>query len=129
MRKHRNVIALTIGAAFVLVASQAHAAPPIPIKFTPGSYGAVVNGKVTTAAPLTTYSLKVKAGQVLIVTFTGGGPMRGSVSCPGGVGDGPWYGTGNTITATTAGVCTITVGANTMAADWTGGFTMAVLAN
>jgi hypothetical protein len=129
MRKHRNVTPLTIGMAFVLVAGQAHAAPPIPIKFAAGSYGAVVNGKVIVGAPLTTYSLKVKAGRVLIVTFTGGGPMRGSVSCPGGVGDGPWYGTGNTITATTAGVCTITVGANTMAADWTGGFTMAVLVN
>ena len=51
MRKHRNVIALTIGTAFVVVASQAHAAPPIPIKFAPGSYGAVVNGKVTTGTP------------------------------------------------------------------------------
>ena len=62
MRTHCNIIALTIGTAFVLLASAAYAAPPIPIKFAPGSYGAVVNGKVKVGAPLTTYSLKVKAG-------------------------------------------------------------------
>jgi len=119
-----------IGLALVAVAFAAggtNAAPPIPIKFAPGSYGAVVDGKVVPGQALTTYSLKVGAGQLIIVTFTGAGAMRGSIQCPGGVGDGPWYGTGNTITATTAGTCDITVGANTMAADWTGGFTMAVL--
>jgi hypothetical protein len=50
------------------------------------------------------------------------------VTCQGGVGDGPYYGTGNSITVKVSGNCDISAGANTMANDWTGDFTIAVLA-
>ena len=121
-----NTIGLAILAA-ILAAGGANAVS-IPLHFDAGSYGTLVNGKVEPGKPVTSYSADFGAGQVITVTFTGAGPMRGSIECPGGVGDGPWYGTGNSITTKVAGVCTITVGANTMATDWTGGFTMAVLA-
>ena len=64
----------------------------------------------------------------MIITFTGAGPMRGQVQCVGG-GDGPYYGTGNTFSIPATGECQITVGANTMADNWTGGFTLAILVN
>ena len=130
MRRQLHVSRL-IGSAFLVAgcyATSANAAPPIPLHFAPGSYGTLVDGKVVPGQPITTYAGEFGAGQVITITFTGAGPMRGSIECPGGVGDGPWYGTGNSITTKVAGVCTITVGANTMATDWTGGFTMAVLA-
>jgi hypothetical protein len=111
-----------------LMAAQANAAPPIPIHFAPGSYGAVANGRVTATEFLQTFKLDVAAGQVMILTFAGPGPMRGEVQCQGGVGGGPYYGGGDTITLTTAGECDITVGANTMADPvWSGEFTIAVL--
>jgi hypothetical protein len=128
MMKPLNCICLSICAAFFLTLTHANAASPIPIQFAPGSYGAVANGKVTATNFLETYKLDVAAGQVMILTFAGAGPMRGEVQCQGGVGGGPYYGAGDSITLTTAGECVITVGANTMAdPKWTGGFTLAVL--
>ena len=61
------------------------------------------------------------------ITFAGAGTMRGSVQCQGGVADGPYYGTGNSITIKVSGECDISAGANTMAEPWTGNFTLAVL--
>jgi hypothetical protein len=123
----RTTITITIGAAFALLATQARAAPPIPIDFATGSYGAVAQGQVTMGNPLTTYRIDVAAGQVMILTFAGAGTMRGSVQCQGGVGGGPYNGSGDSIAITTSGPCDLTVGANTMAEPWSGGFTLAVL--
>jgi hypothetical protein len=102
---------------------------PTPIHFAPGSYGAVVNGYVSEEVFQQDFVLEVSAGQTMIITFTGAGPMRGGVSGPGGVGgDGPYYGTGNTFAIPTSGLWTVYAGVNTMAgAPWTGGFTLAVL--
>jgi hypothetical protein len=128
MNRRARRTCLAVGAGLTLFASQAIAAPPIPIQFAPGSYGAVANGRVTATEFLQTFTLDVAAGQVMILTFAGAGPMRGQAQCQGGVGGGPYYGTGDNITITTAGRCDITVGANTMASpQWTGGFTLAVL--
>jgi hypothetical protein len=118
---------LLLGTAFTLVTAQAYAGPPVTIEFAPGSYGAVAQGHVTMSDPQTTYKLQVSAGQTMILTFAGAGPMRGSVQCQGGVGGGPYYGTGDTIKITTSGECSISAGANTMAEGWTGNFTLAVL--
>jgi len=118
---------LVLSAAFVLSAAPAHAGPPVWIEFAPGSYGAIAQGRVKPGDPLTTYKLTANGGQTMILTFVGAGPMRGQVQCAGGVGGGPYYGTGDSIALTTTGECEITVGANTMAEEWTGGFTLAVL--
>jgi hypothetical protein len=114
-------------AAIAAVATQAQAAPPIPIEFAPGAYGAVANGQVTRSEPQQVYKLDVEAGQIMIITFAGAGTMRGSVQCQGGVGDGPYYGSGDSITIKVSGECDISVGANTMAEPWTGRFTLAVV--
>jgi hypothetical protein len=128
MIKRFGGICLMIGASFALTATGANAASPIPIKFAAGSYGAVVNGHVSAGNWLQTYKLNVAAGQVMILTFAGAvGPMRGQVQCQGGVGGGPYYGAGDSITITTSGECDITVGGNTMAEPQPGGFTLAVL--
>jgi hypothetical protein len=46
-----TTMTITIGAAFALLATQARAAPPIPIDFATGSYGAVAQGQVTMGNP------------------------------------------------------------------------------
>jgi hypothetical protein len=127
MIKKTSLVRTTLGAAFALLATQARAAPPIPIDFATGSYGAVAQGQVTMGNPLTTYRIDVAAGQVMILAFAGAGTMRGSVQCQGGVGGGPYNGSGDSIAITTSGPCDLTVGANTMAEPWSGGFTLAVL--
>jgi len=127
MTKHAASLCTTIAAALVLMTAHANAAPPIPIEFAPGSYGAVAQGHVTMSEPQQTFKLDVNAGQVMIITFAGAGTMRGSVQCQGGVADGPYYGTGNSVTITTSGACSISAGANTMAEPWSGNFTLAVL--
>ncbi len=118
---------LILGVAPACLGSRAEAASPIILKFARGSYGVMVQGHVTPHAPQQVYRVDVDAGQVMTITFAGGGPMRGSVACQGGVGDGPYAGTGNSITIKVSGNCDISVGANTMANEWTGGFTLAVL--
>jgi hypothetical protein len=44
---------------------------PTPIHFAPGSYGAVADGQVTSTVLQQSFSLQVRAGQVMIITFTG----------------------------------------------------------
>jgi hypothetical protein len=121
-----NAATLMLGGVLCLVGTHANAAPPIPLHFPPGSYGVTANGHVSVSEPLQVYALDANGGQQMIITFVGAGPMRGSVQCLGG-GDGPYYGAGNTFTIPATGECQITVGANTMAENWTGGFTLAVL--
>ena len=102
---------------------------PTPIQFARGSYGAVANGHVSSTVFQHSFSLDVRVGQVMIITFTGAGPMRGGVNAPAGQsGDGPYYGTGNSYTVPADGIYTVYCGADTMAGNpWTGGFTLAVL--
>lgn len=116
-----------LGGALAVLSAQANAASPITLKFAKGSYGVMAQGRVTPSEPQQIYQLDVEAGQVMTITFAGGGPMRGSVKCQGGVGDGPYTGGGNSITIKQSGNCEISVGANTMANEWSGGFTLAVL--
>jgi len=123
-----TAMSLVLGGAVACLGSQADAASPIVLNFAKGSYGVMAQGHVTPGAPQQVFRINVDAGQIITITFAGAGPMRGSVSCQGGVGDGPYYGSGNSITAKVSGPCDISVGANTMANDWTGDFTLAVLA-
>jgi hypothetical protein len=120
-------ISLALGSALALLSSQVHAASPITLTFAKGSYGVLAQGHVTAKEPQQVYKLDVEAGQIMTITFAGAGPMRGSVQCQGGVADGPYEGTGNSITIKQSGDCAISVGANTMANNWTGDFTLAVL--
>jgi hypothetical protein len=112
-------------AAMVAMSMPANAEP---LHFATGSYGALANGRATATEPLQPFTFNANAGQTLIITFTGAGPMRGDVQCVGG-GDGPYYGGGDLFKVPATGECRITVGANPMAQRWTGGFTLAVLAN
>jgi hypothetical protein len=127
MTKHAAAFLAMMTAGLALMTVRVSAAPPITIEFALGSYGAVAQGHVTMSEPQQTFRLDVMAGQIMIITFAGAGTMRGSVQCAGGVGDGPYYGTGNSISITTTGECVISAGANTMAEPWTGNFTLAVL--
>jgi hypothetical protein len=128
MTKRLSVMGLFLGGALACLGFHVNAASPIVLKFAKGSYGVMAQGHVTQSAPQQIFQVNVDAGQVVTITFAGAGPMRGSVACQGGVGDGPYYGTGNSITVKVSGDCDISVGANTMANDWTGDFTLAVLA-
>lgn len=128
MIRRSTLMTLALVSALVCFGAQADAASPIILKFAKGSYGVMAQGHVTPHAPQQVYRVNVDAGQVMTITFAGAGPMRGSVSCRGGVGDGPYYGTGNSIAVKVSGNCDISVGANTMANEWTGDFTLAVLA-
>ncbi len=128
MTKRWTLMSLLLACAQACLVSQAAAAAPIVLKFAKGSYGVMVQGHVTPGAPQQLFQVNVDAGQVITITFAGAGPMRGSVACQGGVGDGPYYGTGNSITVKVSGNCDISVGANTMANEWTGDFTLAILA-
>jgi hypothetical protein len=127
MTRRSTLVSLVLGGAVALLSSQAMAASPITLKFAKGSYGVMAQGHVTPSTPQQVYRVDVEAGQVMTITFAGAGLMRGSVSCQGGVGDGPYSGTGNSITVKVSGNCDISVGANTMANEWTGDFTLAVL--
>ena len=98
-----------------------------PLHFAPGSYGAIANGRATATEPQQTFTFNANAGQTLIITFTGAGSMRGQVQCLGG-SDGPYYGGGDSFKVPATGECRIRVGANPMAEQWTGDFTLAVLA-
>jgi len=122
-----TVLSLAVGGAVALFNSQVQAASPITLKFARGSYGVMAQGHVTPSTPQQVYRVDVEAGQMMILTFAGAGPMRGSVVCQGGLADGPFYGTGNSINIKVSGNCDIQVGANTMANEWTGDFTLAVL--
>lgn len=127
MRKRFAASSLLACTGFALAGMPAHAASPIPIEFARGSYGAIAQGQVTANEPQQTFRLDVDAGQIMVIAFAGAGTMRGSVQCQGGVADGPFNGSGNSITIKKSGECDISVGANTMAEQWTGGFTLAVL--
>ncbi len=128
MIKHATATCLIPSVILGLIATHANAAPSIRLHFATGSYGVMANGHVTASEPQQVYTFDANAGQTMIITFTGAGPMRGQVQCQGG-GDGPYYGTGNTFSIPATGECRITVGANTMAENWTGGFTVAILVN
>jgi hypothetical protein len=116
------------GVAAVAMVAMSVQANAEPLHFATGSYGALGNGRATLTEPRQTFTFNANAGQTLIITFTGAGPMRGEVQCVGG-GDGPYYGGGDSFNVPATGECRITVGANPMAEQWTGGFTLAVLAN
>jgi len=128
MTKGLILMSLLLAGVLACLGSQVGAASPIVLKFAKGSYGVMAQGHVTPSAPQQVFQVDVDAGQVVTITFAGAGPMRGSVACQGGVGDGPFYGTGNSVTVKVSGNCDISVGANTMANEWTGDFTLAVLA-
>lgn len=128
MRSCDGLYAAAMAAVLLCAAGQADAASPIPLEFAKGSYGALAQGQVTMSEPQQVFRLDVSAGQLLTIIFAGAGPMRGSVQCQGNVADGPFEGTGNTVRIKVSGECDISVGANTMATTWTGGFTLAVMA-
>jgi hypothetical protein len=127
MNAHLPAISLALAGTLALLSSGVEAAAPITLTFAKGSYGVLAQGHVTPSQPQQVFKLDVAAGQAMTITFAGAGPMRGSVQCQGGVADGPYVGTGNSITIKQSGDCEISVGANTMANTWTGDFTLAVL--
>jgi hypothetical protein len=101
---------------------------PIHLRFTRGSYGVMVDGVLTRTPDARYYSIAARAGQHMIITFTGLGAMRGGIVYPGGGGDGPFDGQGTVITLPSNGTYIIYLGQNTMAGEpWRGGFTLSVL--
>lgn len=101
---------------------------PIPLRFARGSYGAMADGVLTQMPDARYYSINARAGQRMIITFTGLGAMRGGITYPAGGGDGPFDGQGTVITLPSNGTYIIYLGQNTMAGDpWRGGYTLSVL--
>lgn len=101
---------------------------PIPLRFTRGSYGVMVNGVFTREPDTRYYSVAARAGQLMTLSFHGAGPMRGGVTFPRSGGDGPFNGQGDTIRLPRNGVYIVYVGQNTMAGNpWRGGYTLSVM--
>lgn len=101
---------------------------PIPLRFARGSYGVLVDGVLTLTPDHRYYSIAARAGQHMTISFVGLGALRAGIIFPGGSGDGPFGGEGNTITLPSTGTYIIYIGQNTMAGDpWRGGFTLSVL--
>ena len=104
------------------------AACPIRISLLRGTYGTTVHGRLTVAPQQKYYALRMRAGQRLTITFAGAGAMRGGINFPGGSGDGPFGGEGNTITLPTSGDYIWYLGQNTMACEpWVGGYSLGVM--
>lgn len=101
---------------------------PLPISFSQGSYGALVNDYLNASPEIRYYSLAANAGQRLTLSFTGAGALRAGITFPNGSGDGPFSGEGNTIELPSTGTYIIYIGQNTMSGEaWRGNFTMAIL--
>ena len=87
-----------------------------------------MHGRLTVAPQQKYYALRMRAGQRLTITFAGAGAMRGGINFPGGSGDGPFSGEGNTITLPTSGDYILYLGQNTMAGEpWVGGYSLGVM--
>jgi hypothetical protein len=108
------------------------------IHFAPGSYGATVNGKVSSVSGMGgTYSLECGANQLLTMIWGGGqtngmgggDDLRALVVGPDGNGlpDGSPMVSGQTIQLPLTGVYTITLQFDNMEQRWDGTFTLCVL--
>ncbi|WP_013323610.1 hypothetical protein [Gloeothece verrucosa] len=101
---------------------------PQPITFAQGAYGALVNDRLSSSPQTRYYSLAATGGQRLTLTFAGAGPLRAGITFPGGGGDGPFDGEGNTIELPRSGTYIIYISQNTMAGQpWRGGFSLALI--
>ncbi|MDV3003018.1 MAG: hypothetical protein N5P05_004673 (plasmid) [Chroococcopsis gigantea SAG 12.99] len=101
---------------------------PLPITVRRGSFGALIDDRLTEAPQVRYYSLHAKRGQRLTITFAGSGALRGGITFPAGGGDGPFYGDGNTIELPLTGNYIIYVGQNTMSGEpWVGTFSIALI--
>ncbi len=101
---------------------------PIRISLLRGTYGTTVHGRLTLAPQQKYYALRARAGQWLTITFAGFGTMRGGINFPGGGGEGPFDGEGNTLELPATGDYILYLGQNTMAGEpWTGGYSLGVM--
>ncbi|ACK71856.1 hypothetical protein PCC7424_3463 [Gloeothece citriformis PCC 7424] len=101
---------------------------PLPINFSQGSYGALINDHLSATPQMRYYSLSARSGQRLTLSFAGAGPLRAGITFPNNSGDGPFSGDGNTIELPQTGTYIIYIGQNTMSGQpWRGNFTMAVI--
>jgi hypothetical protein len=101
---------------------------PLPITVRRGSFSALIDDCLTEAPQVRYYSLQAKRGQRLTITFAGSGALRGGITFPGGGGDGPFYGDGNTIELPQTGNYIIYLGQNTMSGEpWVGSFSIAII--
>jgi hypothetical protein len=109
-----------------------------PIHFAPGSYGAIINGRVSSTTGMGgTYSLAASANQLLTMIWGGGqtngegggDPLRALVVGPDGNGvpDGNPMSSGQTIQLPLTGTYTITIEFDNMEERWDGTFTMCIL--
>lgn len=101
---------------------------PLPLSFSQGSYGALINDRLNATPQTRYYSLSAKQGQRLILSFAGAGALRAGITFPNGGGDGPFSGEGNIIELPSTGTYVIYIGQNTMSGQpWHGNFTLAVI--
>ncbi len=101
---------------------------PIPLRFEPNAYGALISDQLKLTPEIRYYSLKAHTGQRLTLTFAGKGALRAGITFPNGSGDGPFSGEGNTLALPQSGTYIIYIGQNTMSGDpWRGSFSLAVI--
>ena len=101
---------------------------PIPLRFEPNAYGALINDQLKLTPELRYYLLKARTGQRLTLTFAGKGALRAGITFPNGNGDGPFSGEGNTVALPQTGTYIIYIGQNTMSGNpWRGSFSLAVM--
>jgi hypothetical protein len=101
---------------------------PFALRFQPGAYGALINDQLTATPQIRYYALDARAGQRLTLIFAGAGGLRAGITFPGGSGDGPFTGEGNTIELPRTGKYILYIGQNTMSGQpWRGNFSLAVM--
>ena len=111
---------------------------PIPIHFSPGSWGGLIDGSVRNITDAQRYSIDAQAGQFLTLMFDGGGPPDGMSGDPMGAQvfdpngkllntTNPKAPSGTTIQLPVTGTFEIAVGLDNMEEPWAGTFTLCVL--
>jgi hypothetical protein len=101
---------------------------PFALRFQPGAYGTLINDQLTATPQIRYYALDARAGQRLTLIFAGAGGLRAGITFPGGNGDGPFTGEGNTIELPQTGKYVLYIGQNTMSSQpWRGSFSLAVM--
>lgn len=99
---------------------------PRPVKIVPGFYGTSIDDRLTATSETRYYSLNANAGQQLILSFAGDGPLQTEISFPGGGRNGPLDNGGNTIFLPTTGTYIISISRNMMEGTlWYGRFSIA----
>lgn len=100
---------------------------PIPIRFAPGAYSGQASSTMTGINSVRWFSVRARAGQVMVVVVKGDGPTRGIVYFPNGGYDGQPGGRVFDGPLPASGEYRIRVTESSMAEAWQGRVTVVVM--